>query len=456
MKQTHKILIIFIISTFFLLIQHFLFLGWDFSVYVSNAKHFFEGSSFFEISRPPLTSFILGLFSFLGWKLSEYFYIFLISLLFLYSSVRLAKSLNLNSFHFYLFSANFFVLSYGLIEGSELLAFALLELFFAFLIEDNPFSTIFLSLACLTRYPFVIFFPLLLFHKRLKNKLLSAFLFVLPFIPWFIYNKFYYGNIFYSLADSYALNIFYRDYIPHTINFSSILLVSNILLPLFFLGLFSFFYSRDFSRKNLIFLISSALIIYSIFSMKADIIRYYFPLVLPIVFFSVYSLSKIPQKISNYILLIFIIFTLIFAISSLFYLQSYEPPQELSSLNCSLQSNVWPLLNYYDIPSEPYPDYRLLNHSIDEGYLIHLDSFAREPDYNSTFISQFPIYSQTEEYIILGNNCTSNINLDYSYLKRLNQNLLLIYNYTVSEDPCVILFDGNSLCYFVNNVFALP
>ena len=458
MKILRKIIIVFLVSTILFIIQHSIFVGWDFSVYVSNARFLFDNGSYFEVYRPPLTPIILGLFSFFGWKISEYVYIVLVSLLFMVSSVKLAKSLNLNPFYFYLFSANTFVLFNGLIEGSELLALVLLELFIAYLIEDKPYSTIFLSLACLTRYPFVIFFPLLLFHKGIKNKIISALLFVVPFIPWFIYNKIHYGNILYSITDSFALNIIYRDYIPHLINFNSILAVANILLPLFVLGIIYFIYNKDFSRKNFIFLTSVVLILYSIFSLKADVARYYLPLTLPIVFFSVYFLSKIQKKYSTIIIIIFIILTPLLFFSSFKDLESYTPQEELYSINCSILSNVWAPLNYYGIAAGPSPDIRILNHSIDSGYLIHLDYSAGEPDYtfNSTLLSQYPIYSQTENYIILGNGCIDTLEPEHSYLRILNEKLKIINNSSVSEDPCEILFKGNSLCYFINNIFAFP
>ncbi|MBS3162926.1 EpsG family protein [Candidatus Woesearchaeota archaeon] len=458
MKLLHKILIVFIVSTIFFIIQHSLFLGWDFSVYVSNAKYLFGNGSYFEIYRPPLTSIILGLFHFLGWKISEYIYIVLVSLLFMYASVKLAKSLKLNPFHFYLLSANVFVLLNGLIEGSELLAFALLELFIAYLIDDKPFSTLFLSLACLTRYPIVIFFPLILFHKGLKNKIISALLFVVPFIPWFIYNKSHYGNIFYSIADSFALNIIYRDYIQNTLNISSILSVANILLPLFIIGVFYFIYNKDFSRKNLIFLFSFILILYSIFSMKADVTRYYLPLTLPFVFFSVYALSKIPRNISKRIIILFIIITPILLFFSYNNFEEYTPQKELYSLNCSILSNVWAPLNYYGIFASPSPDVRVLDYYIRVGYLIHLDYSASEPDYafNSTLIAQYPIYSETESYIILGDGCIQENYSSQSYLNLLNEKSRIINNSSVSDDPCVILFKGFSVCYFINNIFTIP
>ena len=63
--------------------------------------------------------------------------------------------------------------------------------------------------------------------------------------------------------------------------------------------------------------------------------------------------------------------------------------------------------------------------------------------YNQTFLRQFPIVVETGDYILLGDGCAPITPADRSYLERLNDTLLTVYNYTVSEDPCEILFRGN-------------
>ncbi|MDP3727907.1 MAG: hypothetical protein Q8R18_00490 [bacterium] len=461
-QHLSKLHLIFLIATFFFFLQHFLYHGWDFSVYVLNAQYMFADGNYFELSRAPLMSVFLGIFSFLGWKTAEYMYILFASTLFFFSSIFLARTLRLNELYFYLFSANAFVLLFGLVEGTELLALALLELFLVFLIKNKWYAGMFLGFVCLTRYPLVVFFPLLFFHKGWKMKIISVFSFVLPFIPWFVYNKIYYGNIFSSIADSYALNILYREYVPHTINFSSLFFVANILLPFIILGIWYFFSKRDFSREYLILGSAILFILYSVYSIKADVARYYIYLTIPFVFFSVYGIQKLSEKKKRFIVVIFILFTVIFTLYSFTQYHQEDYSQLLSGIksidSCALQSNVWVPLSYQGRLSEPFPSQQMLNHSLNDGYYIIFYYDAREPMYitNSNLLHQYPILLETEKYIVLGEGCKAIETVDKLYIETLNYRLDKIYNYTISEEPCEILFKGNSLCIFVNDIFTAP
>lgn len=158
LQKANKLNIVLFFATAFFLLGHFLYQGWDFSAYVLNAQYMFSDGNYFELYRAPLTSVLLGVFSFLGWKGAEYTYILFCSILFFFSSILLTRNLKLDEFYFYLFSVNGFVLLFGLIEGTELLALALLELFLVFLIKNKWYAGAFLGLVCLTRYPLVVFF----------------------------------------------------------------------------------------------------------------------------------------------------------------------------------------------------------------------------------------------------------------------------------------------------------
>lgn len=446
-QHLYKLFLFFLLGTSFFLVEHALYQGWDFSVYVLNAQYLFDSGQYFEISRAPLMSMLLGLFSFFSWRSAEYLYIFFVSGLFFLSSYLLARELEMDTFYFYLFSLNAFVLLYGLVEGTELLALALLELFLVFLIKNKWYAGFFLGLVCLTRYPLVVFFPLLLFHKNFKTKIWSIYAFVLAFIPWFIYNHLSWGNVFYSIADSYALNILYRDYVPHTFHFTYVLLAVNILLPLVILGIFIFVKKRDFQRETWIILAATAVIVYSVYTVKADVVRYYITLTIPFVFFTVYALRSFSEKQKKYVLVIFFLFTLLSLFWGLEKLEQKRPNytelfKEIEGIqDCQLSSNIWVDLSYQGRLSEPYPREEMLQSTLEEGYVLFFYS-AREPEYmnNKTFLKQFPIYVQKEEFIVLGDTCSPMEIVDSSYLQRLNRDLSQIDNYTVSEDPCEILF----------------
>lgn len=446
-QHSFKLFLLFILGTSFFLLEHYLYQGWDFSAYALNAQYLFDQGQYFEISRAPLMSLLLGLLSFLGWRSAEYLYIVFASGLFFLSTYFLARELKLNEVYFYLFSLNAFVLLYGLVEGTELLALALLELFLLFLIKNKGYAGFFLGLVCLTRYPSVIFFPLLLFHKGWRIKIASACAFVLAFVPWFMYNYFSWENVFYSIADSYALNILYRDYVPHAFHWTSVLLAANVLLPLLLFGVFLFLQKRDFRRETWIILAATVVIIYSVYTVKADVLRYYIALTIPFVFFSVYAFNYFSEKQKKYFILIFFLFTILGLFFGLHKFQEKIPDyskvfEEMENIQgCQLSSNIWVDLSYRGRLSEPFPREEMLQKTLEESYVLFFYP-AREPEYmsNASFLEEFPIYSQTEEFIILGDTCSPIKPVNSSYLQQLNRDLLQIDNYTISEDPCEILF----------------
>ncbi len=445
MQHSYKLLFIF--ATGFFLLVHFLYQGWDFSTYVLNAQYLFDSGDYFEISRAPLMSVLLWCLSLFGWRIAEYLYIIFISGLFFISSYLLARGLKLNEIYFYLFSINAFVLLYGLVEGTELLALAFLELFLFFLIKNRWYAGFFLGLVCLTRYPMVVFFPLVIFHKSWKIRIASAFAFVFAFIPWLIYNQIVWGNLFYSIADSYSLNILYRDYVPHVFHLASVIIAANILFPLVILGIIIFIKKREFRRDTLIILAAIVVTIYSVYSVKADVLRYYLPLTIPFAFFSVYAFHSFSEKQKKYFLVIFFIFTIFALLFGLNKLEEKIPDytnifEEIEDIkDCQLSSNIWVDLSYRGILSEPYPRREMLELTLEKEYVLFYYN-AREPEYmyNLTFLEEFPIYFQDDDFIILGDTCSPIRTVNSSYLQRLNRDLLEMDNYTISEDPCEILF----------------
>ena len=442
MRHLYKLWIAFFVVTLFFLIQHYFYLGWDFAVFVLNGEYWFSNGIFFEATRAPLVPFILGVLGIVFGRFAEYIYIVLVSLLFLYSSVKLAEALKFNKEWFYILSLNAAVLCLGLFEGSELLSFALLELFVASLIL-NKNSGLFLGLACLVRYTNGIFLVLLLFHKKVRKILWNCFLFTLPFIPWFLYNWIKYGNPLTSIVDSLALNMFYRYYIVSTFSWSNLLLSLNYLIPFILIGLFYYFYKKKYlKRKGFVMLAVTLLTVYSVYSIKANVLRYMFPLFIPGFYFAYLGL----RKYKEYILVSFLVFALIF---SCFYGLEFsrekwqEYVEKGAELGCGVKSNIWPILNYYGVVAESAPKEELVEYYIDEGYYILLAYSAREPTYtlDSEFLHQFPVYFEDSRMIILGSGCAEINTVDKLYLDELNESIYLIHNYTIETDPYQVLLD---------------
>lgn len=484
LKENKWVFVLFILSTFIFLYQHSIALSWDFASYILNAKYWFANGNYFEPLRAPLMPFILGIFSFFGWKISEYLYIVFVSFLFMLSSIKLAGSLKFNKNIFYILSLNFYVLLTGLINGTELLSLVFLEFFLASLIK-NKNSGIFLGLASLSRYTCISLFPLLIFHKNLKSIIKNFILFVIPFTPWFVYNYIVFGNMFMSIADSYANNIYFRDYIHQSINYLHILEVTNFLLPLFLIGLvctavtfYKLFKNKKFISNLKVFfnkhipdIIMLLLLIFSLYGYyKVPIknARYLFNLVIPAVYFSMIGINSVRLKRINFKRLAALIIILLNISFLAGYSAIYGEPNiyeealdKVESLgiknNCSLKSNSWVFLNYLDRTTGIFPRKELISYYLNEGDYLLFFHHVEEPDYvhNKTFLSKFPIIHQSDSYILIGNKtqCKPIKKVDSTYLANLNNTIYLMHNYSTDINPCNILFSNKLIrktCDIVN------
>jgi len=372
-KNNRALIIIFFLSTFLFLYQHFEILSWDFSAYVINAKYLFYNGNYFEVLRPPLVPFLLGIFLIVG-NIGEYFYIIFVSLLFLYSSVKLSDHLydkywhrynfkkNEVRFLFFLLSCNPFLIYFGVLEGSELLALSFLELFLVFWLK-NKFSAYYLGLAVLTRYNYLAFLPLVFINRDYKKVLKNLLLFVVIVSPWLIYNYLSWGNYFTSIVESYNHNILLRENIAWPFSFKDILYATNILIPFALLGLvYSIVnaFKRQEIKYTLIFLAIAIFTIFDYYNTPFKISRYLFNLSLPMAYFSMVFLLNFTKNIISKKKLFFIIFLFWLLITSFIVIWEYNNRfsdnmyKEAANviidkdlLNCSIRSNHWVPVNYY-------------------------------------------------------------------------------------------------------------
>ena len=485
LNENKIIILLFIFSTLFFLYQRSANFSWDFCSYVLNAKYWFAQGTYFEPFRPPLMPFIMGILSFFGWKSSEYLYIVLVSFLFMVSSVKLAESLKLNKNIFYLLSLNSYVFLTGLINGTELLSLSFLELFIAYLIK-NKNSGIFLGLSSLSRYTCISFFPLLLFHRNIKSIIKNFILFVIPFLPWFLYNYIKFGNMFMGIADSYANNIYFRNYIHQSINYMHLIYVVNFLLPFFLFGLIitlfkifkslkdnNFIYNwKKFIEKNIADILMILILIFSLygyFKIPIKSSRYIFNMILPTVYFSIIGINSIKIKKLNFkrLAVVIIIFLNLFLIFQYFTVQnSYKKEVYVDALkninemgignNCSFMSNSWVFLNYLERKTSIFPRKQLVPYYVNEGHYMLFFNHISEPSYvhNETFMSGFPIILKNEDYILIGNNnCTEIRELDRTYMTMLNETVYTIQNESTETNPCNILFSNQFIkktCKIIN------
>ncbi|MBI2076689.1 MAG: hypothetical protein HYT72_05580 [Candidatus Aenigmarchaeota archaeon] len=432
-KGNRLFYLLLLFSTVFFVYQHSTGLSWDFSVYVLNAKYMFSNGFYFEWNRPPFVPFVMGILSIFGWVAAEYLYIILVSALFAYSSKLLAEKINVDKSLFYGLLLSPFVLNTGLSVGTELLYLSFLQLALAYL--DKARSAAFISLLFLTHYSNFIYTLLIFFRRHAKKIPVSFGIIILFFAPWLLYNFYLSGDPLTSVADAYAGNVKFRDYIKMPFNFSDVLDVSGYYILLFAFGIYKLGISRKFGKMDILMLAVLALSLLSYYTIPIKTSRYLFNLTLPLVYFSAVWINKLKLRRAAAIAIIIANFSL----ASIYFVNLenrgvYEDALSKAD-NCMIKSNAWPFINYLGKPSEPFPRKENMANEISNGTRIIL--FKRgEPDYASDkdFISSFPVINETEGYIILGNTskCTPARKVDRTYISYLNE---LGYGLT----PCNVL-----------------
>ncbi|MEK6860292.1 MAG: hypothetical protein AABX54_05765 [Nanoarchaeota archaeon] len=384
-KKNKLCLLLFFLSLFLFIYMHFINLSWDFSAYALNSRYLFYGGTYFETLRPPMVSILLAPFLIFG-TIGEYLFIIFVSILFLYSSIKLSDAIfekyaekgktNIYflRFVFYFFSLSIYSMYYSFFAGSELLALAFFELFLASLLK-NKISGFYFGLAFLTRYNFLIFFPLLFFNKDYRKIIKNFLLFFIVVFPWFLFNYLKYGNWFTSIIDSYANNIFLRSYLYMPFKFSEIFSVIGYFLIFFIIGLVFAFYLIAASKKNwfsinitnILFMIIFLVIILDYSNIPLKDIRYLFNLCLPVAYFSalgMFFLLGLNKSKSNFIYLrkiviIIMVIAFLFNFCFTFYIinklnnldnKFYSAAKDIKEMgvdNCEILSPAWILVGYF-------------------------------------------------------------------------------------------------------------
>ncbi|MBI2578655.1 MAG: hypothetical protein HYW26_03015 [Candidatus Aenigmarchaeota archaeon] len=390
---------IFLFSTLFFLWQHSTGFSWDFSAYILNAKYLAGSGFYYEWARQPLPSLLMLPFSFFGWLLAEYAYIIFVSLLHLFSSLKFAEKFGVDRTLFYVFSMNAYVLVFGQKLGSELLSLAMLQLFMAYIYEKR--TGIFAALSFLARYSNLNFLVFIFLQRNAKKIIISFFLALFVISPWLYFNYARTGNPLTSVRDSYLLNIVFRNLDNYVNSFSlfDLLLALNLLLPIMLFGLLS-----ERGEKYHVVLAFLALSVISYFFIPFKEERYLFPITLPAAFFAAKGAENLDKR---KIMLVFIIFSL----ALLFFLLPLarnEPPYLYQSVksDCMARSNAWVALNYYGVPSEPYPEQKDFAAALEEGYRIILFKGTKFPVYvnNETFLGQFPVMEENDGVVVYGDS----------------------------------------------------
>jgi len=398
---------LFLMSTVFFIALHWYYWSWDWTVYILNAQYWFSNGIYFELLRPPLTSFLMGLFHYAGgWKAAELLYLIFCSALFAFSSVKVADWLKIDRKLFYALELSPFVLLFGLFSGTELLALALLQLGLAAL--SKPRTGLLFGLATLTRYNFLFYAPMLLLRKK---KILSRLvLFALPLLAWFGFNWLAYGSPWASLAETYSLNITHAHQSGSVL--LSILLAIGWYLPFVIMGLCN---TKEISKKSLALIaIFTVLTFFSYFKVPNKEMRYLFNFALPIAVLASLSLKKFAS--SKKVLAAIVITNVVLAcvIGAAFPLEdpnsALKPRFEQISteVDCGCVSNLWVIFDWVGKPCMVAPgNEQTFDNYIEQGYRIVLFKEQPEPLYinNASFIESHKelILENTTKYFVFGN-----------------------------------------------------
>lgn len=399
LKENVLILVVFVFSTIFFIYQHTTGISWDFASYVLNAKYIFNKGTYFEWFRPPLTPFIIGIFSLFGWKIAEYLYIIFASGLFFFSSIKFSEKNKIQKELFYIISLSFFTLNNGLNVGTELLSLSLLQLFLAYI--DVSKSGLFVGLSILVRYNNIIYAPLLLFQKDTKKILISFAILAMVFLPWFFFNFYKTGDPFTSLVDLYMMNIRFRGEYRQSPNLKHIIEVTNVFTPLMILGLIYKIKKNDKNSRIIFLFLLLTLMSYFMTPFKNS--RYLFNIILPTAYFSCIIFKK---NIRGAILL------LIFGINVILSVYFFQPLESIDMFKnavkeldrCETKSNAWIVLEYLGFESSSSPWDHQVSEIINNGTRLLFFYSINDPDYvhNETFINQFNIINKTGSYLLLG------------------------------------------------------
>jgi len=396
-KENFLIFSVFFLSTLFFIYQHSSGLSWDFSVYVLNAKHFFSNKGYFEWLRPPLAPFLLGVFSVFGWNISEYIFIIFTSCLFLFSSIKLCEKLNIPKEIYYLCSMSFYTLTFSFSAGTELLSLSLLQLTAAYIKEWS--SGLFLTLAFLTRYNNIIYFPLLFIYKDWKRILIAISVGAILLSPWLLYNFLKSGDPFLSFTDFYFMNIKFRGDLRENVELKNFLIVGNFFTPLILLGAINFFKSKNKVSWLIVLFIILSLLSYFLGAFKDK--RYLFNLVMPFSYLCCFAFERKFDFVQ--ISLFFLSF-----IAAIAYFVPFDSPEIYKELamkldKCETRSNGWVYLNYFGFESGPIPWKHQIENMTNEGVRFLVFRGIKDPDFGS-FWDKLPKIEDGKEYFIVGNN----------------------------------------------------
>jgi len=297
----------------------------------------------------------------------------------------------------------FFIYFSLLANGTELLSVSFLLMMLGSLYKKSPLSGVFLGLAALSKYPNLVFLPLLLFMENNKKTVVAYLLFILITIPWLIFNYVFYGNPIYAYTSSISFNITTSN--PISIPVVPFLIGLSIPTAFLLLGLLHKKYinikdikdelkstlTHNYFTKISIAFSTLAIIGYVIITLHTDYfgqIRYSYLIYLSSSLFVLIILQKeikrTPKLLRNITILSFLILLFSFAGFYIITNETYLGSVNLNHNNSIIQNAV------YQLDNLGYQNCRIESNAW--VYLIYLNQSAYSPLFlNKTVSSEYPI-----------------------------------------------------------------
>lgn len=319
--------------------------------------------------------------------------------------------------------------------GTEMLALAFFEIFLAFLIKGKV-SGYYLSLAILSRYQFLTFIPMLILNKNYKKIIKNIIVFSIVISPWLLFNYIKFGNLFTSVIDSYANNIYFRDYLMQEFSFTPIIRAIGLFTPFFIMGaIYSLIYlfksEKKFSKSNLIIL----LFIFLFFIIVLDFSkiplrenRYLFNLSLPIAFFSTYGIISITNKFEiKRALKIFFMIVFVLTILLLLYKVNtqknndavfYNAARDIENLglnNCQIMTRQWVIMQYLTGTGYPIKNATALQEIEQDKIVLIFKNLKTIDDDPQEALPKSLVLYKTDEYLFFAKQNLSQENCAPKY-----------------------------------------
>jgi len=356
------LIIIFFLSLYLLNVNTDADLWWDSSVYVGMGKYIYTYGEvgLFEDSRPLVWPLMLGFIWNLGLDIVFFgklmvllFGIGIVILTYLIAYQLFDKKIALISSLLIAFSPTFFLFNSVMFAGIPSTFFSMLGLYW-FIKGNQSLSGLFFGIAFMTRFfqiliiiPVYLFFIYVIYKKKstIKKFLISLLFFIIPLVPFLIFNFIVYNNPVYP----FQLQIYMTQFTgwifhqPFGFYFSN-LVKENVLVLFSILGIIFIFRNEKFTKFIIPFIFLFAFILFNLSEHKE--IRFLlqiFPFLYILTSYGIVKFSDMFKTHKN-ILLFIIILIGIFQVTPNLRLNDYDDKLDIFYnfvQNNDIIENIW-------------------------------------------------------------------------------------------------------------------